>query len=175
MPKSPTAALALALALFSSPARAQTFSVSYGGQISLHGLLGSGFGVVPHFGAFVAGDLGFGAFNVGARLTGSSLLFLLWNIGADVYAGYTLQSGLNVYFGAGGRLWTILYPVSGSFGELHGLVGVRFPSGFYLEVTPGATLGQACNVQPPAGQPCSSFQTTVTPSVGLNFGLRLRL
>jgi hypothetical protein len=162
----------LALAVLPT-ARAQTFSVAYGSYGSLHTFFSPDFGAFPHFGAFVAGEVDLERFNIGARLSGTSFLFLMWTVGLDAYVGYTLESGLNIYIGAGARLWAIWFPASLSFSDLHGLIGVRFPNDFFLELAPGVTFQPRCVSSNPA-QSCSSLQWTALPSVGINFGVRLR-
>ena len=137
--------------LIGHTAHAQSFGMTIGGRLE----------AVPNVytqdaTVFFAPTLGFEyalefrsqPFTVGARVAISSLLLLYWHVQADLYVGYTLGDGLMPYGGIG---YSIKAAVVGAVNEdIHALLGVRWPSGFFLEVTPGLGFASVCvpNNQP---------------------------
>ena len=109
---------------------------------------------------------------VGARLALSSLLLLYWHGQADLYVGYTLPEGPMLYGGIGYSWKAFIF--FGSNEDLHALLGVRFPGGWWLDVTPGIGFTTVCtDSQSPSGQGCSSFKNVQGFVIGMNFGITL--
>ena len=120
----------------------------------------------------VGAEVRFAPITVGARLALSSLPLLFWHAQADLYAGYTLPGGPMLYAGVGySTKATIL---GGANDDVHALLGGRFPSGWWLEVTPGIGFTAVCtDSQSPSGQGCSSFKNVQGFVIGAHFGITL--
>lgn len=156
-------------------AHAQSFGVTLGGRLEGVPFVGNADGTlrfVPMLGVDVGAEVRFAPITVGVRLAVSSLLLLIWHGQADLYAGYTLPEGLMLYTGLGYSLKAFVF--GGVNEDVHALLGVRFPGGWWLEVTPGIGFAAVCDqsqVQP--GQGCSSEKTVRGFVIGLNFGITL--
>jgi hypothetical protein len=162
--------IVVAIALLGS-ARGQTFSAHYGSQGALSG---NRIPPIPHFGLHLGAELEWNEWSLGVRASGSSLLVIfLWQAALDAYVGYRLESGLSMYAGAGRGYWLFILPGadgnSASAWDWHGLVGVRFSSGLFLEVIPSALAFERCTAPDGSSQSCSS-----TFWLSLNVGWNLK-
>ncbi len=151
------------------------FSAYYGSQVALTvRVTDTNWIALPQFGLQLGAEFHFNAWSLGARLSGSSLLFLTWYGAADAYLAYTLESGFTVYAGAGVGLWTLILPgadgASSSHVDWHGLIGLRFPNGFFLEAAPGVALLSRCSPDPS----CSSLQTVPAFALTVQLGWTVR-
>ncbi len=160
--------------LIGHAAHAQTFGVTVGGRLELVPMLSrvdATLVFVPMLGADVGAELRFAPITVGARLALSSLL-IIFHAQADLYAGYTLPDGLMLYAGVGySTNATILGGVND---DVHGLLGVRWPNGWWLEVTPGiGTISICTDTQSQPGQGCSSYKNVQGFVIGAHFGITL--
>ena len=156
-------------------AHAQSFGVTLGGRLGLAPNLGNidtTLGFVPTLGFDVGAEVRLQPITVGARLALSSLLLLYWHAQADLYVGYTLPEGPMLYGGIGYGWKAFIF--FGSNEDLHALLGVRFPGGWWLEVTPGIGFTSVCtDTQSQPGQGCSSYQNVQGFVIGAHFGITL--
>lgn len=106
--------------------------------------------------------------SIGVRLTISSFALLFWHGQADVYVGYTLLEGTTLYAGAGYGFNVNLF--AGGTEDVHGLLGVRFASGIFIEATPGISYFRVCTSRPPQSNDCSTYEEARVPILGLSFG-----
>lgn len=163
------------LVLIGHAAHAQTFGVTLGGRLEVVPVLSrvdATLGFVPMLGIDAGVEVRFAPITVGARLALSSLVLIFWHAQADLYAGYTLPEGLMLYAGVGySTNATILGGVND---DVHALLGVRFASGWWLEVTPGLGFTSICtDTQSQPGQGCSSYKNVQGFVIGAHFGITL--
>ena len=156
-------------------AHAQSFGVTLGGRLGLAPFIGSAdgtLGFVPMLGIDAGAEVRLEQITVGARLAVSSAVLLFWHGQADLYAGYTLPEGVMLYTGLGYGLKAFVF--GGVNEDIHALIGVRFPGGWWLEVTPGIGFATFCDQsQAQPGPSCSSFKNVQGFVIGLNFGITL--
>ena len=163
------------LVLIGHAAHAQTFGVTLGGRLELVPLLSrvdATLVFVPTLGADLGAEMRFAPITVGARLALSSLVLLFWHAQADLYVGYTLPEGPMLYAGVGYSTNATIF--GGGNDDVHALLGVRWPSGWWLEVTPGIGTTSICtDTQSPLGQGCSSYKNVQGFVIGAHFGITL--
>jgi hypothetical protein len=94
------------------------------------------------FGFQLGVEVGTNDWQMGLRVTASDFLIFLNNLSFDVYVRYQQLDGISAYLGFGYR-WNIpLLPIGNSvFTDWHGLLGIQFPSDFFIELTPGISSG----------------------------------
>ncbi len=116
---------------------------------------------LPFFGFQLGIEVGMNDWHMGFRLTASDFFVFLNNISFDVYLRYPQPEGISVYLGFGYR-WNIpLLPIGNSvFTDWHGLLGIQFPSDFFIELTPGISSGTIYNYGPLAAP---ALQTRTPP------------
>lgn len=133
----------------------------------------------PALGGQLGLEVRFAQVGVGARVSISSFLLLLWRFGIDLYGSYALPDGLKLYAGAGASGVGAVF-VGGWYWDVHALLGVRFGSGLFIEATPGIAFAQACTqFSPPTmmdaqarplAQPCYGYQDRQIPIIGVSIG-----
>jgi hypothetical protein len=97
---------------------------------------------VPFLGLQLGVEFGTNEWQIGARVSISDLVIVLNNLSFDVYVRYQQSDGISPYLGVGYRLNIPLLPVGNSvFTDWHGLLGIQFPSNFFIELTPGISSG----------------------------------
>lgn len=165
------------LTLTCHAAHAQSFGVTIGGRFELVPDIATRDGsalYVPALGLEYGLEFRTEQLTVGARVALSNFVLLYWHLQADLYVGYKLSDGLMPYAGVG---YSIKAPVIGAFSEdLHALLGVRFLSGFFMEVTPGVGFASVCvPSNQPTGPSCSGYTSAQVLLIGLNLGWVLML
>jgi hypothetical protein len=97
---------------------------------------------LPFFGLQIGIEVGINDWQLGIRAAASDLVIFLNNLSLDVYLRYSQPGGMSAYLGFGYR-WNIpLLPFGSSvFTDWHGLLGIQFPSDFFVEFTPGISSG----------------------------------
>jgi hypothetical protein len=147
-------------------ANAQALHPSFG--IRLEGVptgIYSG-GAYPTFGMQIGLETRWNQLALGARVSLSSFVFLLWHAEADVYGAYILADGTTLYGGVGWGGQAVVF-IGAPAQDWHALLGVRLPGGFFLEATPGIAFGTICAQGQDTSSACSSPQVFV---VGLAIG-----
>lgn len=152
-------------------AHAQSFGVTLGARLEVVPSTlrdPSELAVLPALGFELGAFVRSADFSVGARLTISSFALLFWHGQADLYVGYTLPDGTTLYGGAGYGFNVNLF--AGVTEDVHGLLGVRFASGIFIEATPGISYFRVCTARPPQSQACSNYEDARVLILGLSFG-----
>jgi hypothetical protein len=116
---------------------------------------------LPFFGFQLGVEGGTNDWQLGLRVTASDFFIFLNNLSFDVYVRYQQLDGISAYLGFGYR-WNIpLLPIGNSvFTDWHGLLGIQFPSNFFIELTPGISSGTVYYYGP---MPAPTSQTKTPP------------
>jgi hypothetical protein len=151
-----TLLILIVLSLAWTQAQAQEFSIN--GRFGIRFDL-----LIP--GIHLGLEAGTPEWQIGIRGSANPYL-IVNNFTLDVYIRYVFPEGTAFYIGAGRRWITAI--LSSPSTDWHGLIGVQFPSQFFIEIQPGILSGTSCGPieQPLPVQnrtpPCGSIKTYET-------------